>query len=65
MKPTEIRELTTPEIVTRLEEAQTELMKSRINHAVSAIENPASIRKTRREVARLKTILTERNNAGK
>jgi len=60
MKPSEIRELTTPEIVTRLQEAQTELMKSRINHAVSAIENPEIIRTTRREIARLKTILTER-----
>jgi len=34
--------------------------KIRFNHAISAVENPLKIRKARKNIARLKTILQER-----
>lgn len=60
MKAQDIRELTTEEIQARLEEEQDELLRLRLNHAVSAIESPAKISYLRKNIARLKTILRER-----
>lgn len=61
MDAKDIRELTDKEIVAKIKEEQELLTKMRFNHAVSAIENPAKIRHTKRTIARLNTILTERN----
>ncbi len=60
MRSTEIRDLTTEEIEVRLKDEQEKLLRLRLNHAVSAIENPSDIQKTRKSIARLNTILTER-----
>ncbi|MEM6261154.1 MAG: 50S ribosomal protein L29 [Bacteroidota bacterium] len=60
MRASEIRDLTTDEIVARLADEQDRLLRLRLNHAVSAIENPSDIRSARRTIARLQTILTER-----
>lgn len=63
MKAKEIRDLTTQEIVARLKSEGDKLLKLRLNHAVSSIESPSEIRETRKMLARLKTILTERQKA--
>ena len=63
MKSKEIRELNTEEILARINEEQEMLTRIRFNHAISAVENPLKIRKARKTVARLKTILNERNNS--
>jgi len=60
MKASEIRELTTEEIVARIQEDEEELGRLRLNHAISSIERPSEIQQLRRTVARLKTILHER-----
>lgn len=60
MKATDIRDLTLEEIQARLKEDQENLMRMRLNHAVSSIERPSEIQRLRRSVARLKTILRER-----
>jgi large subunit ribosomal protein L29 len=65
MKAKEIRDLTTDEIVARLREERDKLLKLRLNHAVSAIENPSEIQETRKTLARLNTILRERQLAEK
>ena len=61
MKASEIRDLTTEEIVARLKEETEKLLRLKLNHAVSAVERPSDILNTRRNVARLKTILTQRS----
>jgi large subunit ribosomal protein L29 len=61
MKSKEIRELNNEEILARVREEQELLTRIRFNHAISAVENPLKIRKARKTVARLKTILNERN----
>ena len=63
MKAKEIRDLSQKEIEARLKEEQDLLLRLRLNHAVSAIENPSEIRESRRTIARLKTILKERQLA--
>lgn len=60
MKTSEIRELTTPEIAERIENAKDELVRLKMNHAVSPLDNPLKIRHTRRDIARLQTELRKR-----
>ncbi|MDD2195787.1 MAG: 50S ribosomal protein L29 [Bacteroidales bacterium] len=62
MKATEIRELTDKEIVERIDTYQTQLLKLRINHAISPLDNPLKIKEMRGTIARMRTILTERTS---
>ncbi len=62
MKANEIRELTLDEITARIKEDEENLMRLRLNHAVSSIERPSEIQRLRRTIARLKTILRERES---
>ena len=61
MKNSEIKELSTAEIVERIEIEKGDLDKLELNHIISPIENPLLIRKSRRTIARLKTELIVRN----
>lgn len=60
MKNSEILELSTEEIVARINEERANLTKLRFAHTVSAIENPMRINKVRKDIARLNTELTNR-----
>jgi len=60
MKNSEIREMTTKEVVERIDTERAMLTKLRLNHAVSPLENPLKLRETRRNVARLNTELRKR-----
>jgi large subunit ribosomal protein L29 len=55
MKQSEIKELTTNEIVEKIEVETASLHKLKMVHAVSPLENPMQIRDARRNVARLKS----------
>ncbi|MFW5656288.1 MAG: 50S ribosomal protein L29 [Bacteroidota bacterium] len=60
MKNSEVRELGTNEIIERIENEQAFLLKQKMNHAVSPLDNPQKIMETRKNVARLKTELRKR-----
>ena len=60
MKVKEIRELTTEEINKKLVEAKEELFNLRIQQATGNLEKPSRIKDLRHTVARLKTVLRER-----
>jgi large subunit ribosomal protein L29 len=60
MKPAEIRELTNKEIEERIEAMETQQLKLQMNHAISPLDNPMKIVETRKDIARMKTVLTER-----
>ncbi len=60
MKTSEINELTSKEIVERLMEERENLTRLKLNHAVSPLENPMKIVESRRNVARMETILRSR-----
>ncbi len=60
MKNSEIRQLSTKEMIERIEEEKIRLVKMKMNHAISPLENPLEIRNVRRTIARLKTELRRR-----
>ena len=60
MKTAEIRELTTDEILARIDHFQNEIFKLRFRSATQELENPMLLRTLRRDIARLNTILGER-----
>jgi large subunit ribosomal protein L29 len=55
-----IRELSTADLIERLEEESKQLVKLRLNHAVSPLENPNKIKAYRKIIARIKTELRKR-----
>jgi large subunit ribosomal protein L29 len=59
-----IREFTTGEIIERLDEEKKQLVKLRLNHAVSPLENPNKIKAYRKTIARLETELRSRVRSG-
>ena len=64
-KPADIRDLTTDEIRDQIAQKQEELFRLRFRGATQQLENPALIKNLRRDVARMRTILREREMAGK
>ena len=59
-----IRELTTGEIIERLDEEKRQLTKLKLNHAVSPLENPNKIKAYRKTIARLVTEMRRRALSG-
>lgn len=59
MKTSELRELDYQELAERLAEAKAELFNLRFQLATNQLENTAQLRVTRREIARLATLVRE------
>ena len=60
MKNDEIKELSTQDLKDRLEQAQKDYLQQKINHTISPIDNPAKITQDRKNIARMKTELRQR-----
>ena len=58
--PKEIRDLSQVEVARRLDEAHHELFNLRFQYATGQLKNTARLGEVRREIARLRTILRER-----
>ena len=63
-KMNEFQKLTTEEINKKIVENKEELLKLRMKQATGTLENPARINELRKDVARLKTILRNREIEG-
>lgn len=63
MKQEVIQELSTAELIERLDEERKQLTRLRLNHAVSPLENPNKIKNYRRTIARMITELHKRKSA--
>jgi len=65
MKSSVIREMSLTELKERIENEKTMLIKLRMNHLVSSLENPLKLKYARKTIARLSTELTkrEKNNS--
>ena len=61
MKSAEIREVSVKDLQERIETEKVQLAKLKVQHAVSPVENPSIIKKNRRDIARMLTILREKN----
>jgi large subunit ribosomal protein L29 len=60
MKTADIRDLTPDEIGARVTQFQEELFRLRFRSATQELENPMLLRTLRKDIARLKTVLRER-----
>lgn len=59
----DLRGLDLAELEKRLAEEREKLMRDRFRHATAALENTASLKTSRRQIARLETIITEKKIA--
>jgi len=60
MKPSAIRELSVDEIRHQLDDAREKYFKARFQLATGQLKNTATLRQVRRQIARLATVLHER-----
>jgi len=65
MKAGEIRELSLEEIVRKRDDLSQEIFNLRFQHGVGQLENTAKLKQTRRDIARVNTILREKQQATK
>ena len=63
MKISKIREMSSPELKTELSELKSELFKLRFSLATNGLDNPMKIKEVKKDIARIKTVLTERKIA--
>jgi large subunit ribosomal protein L29 len=56
----DVKALSDQDLVQKIAEEALHLKRLKFSHAISPLENPMSIRQTRREIARLKTELRRR-----
>ena len=60
MKIKEIKELETKDLVEKVEAEVVKYNQMKLNHAISPLENPSEMKATRRDIARMKTELRQR-----
>ena len=60
MNPLEMRQLSPDELGARVTQWQEELFRMRCNQAIGQTTNPSAIRTMRRQIARAKTIINEK-----
>ena len=65
MKTVEFKNMTTAELNEKLKALKVELFNLRFRHAIGQLENPASIKTCKKDIAKVKTILRERELAKK
>ncbi len=61
MKNKEIRELATADLVAKIDAEVKNLNQAKLNHQVTPIEDNSQLRKAKKQIARLKTILNQQN----
>ena len=61
MKSAEIKDMSVQDLQERIEAETAKLASLKVQHAVSPVENPSIIKKSRRDIARMLTILRQKN----
>ena len=59
MKPDEIREMSVEERIRKADDLTEELFNLRFQHGIGQLENPQKLKQTKRDIARIKTIIRE------
>ena len=62
MKATDIRSLSVSELEAKLADLKKDLFMLRMQHATNHLDNPMKISAVRRDIARVKTVLREKQN---
>jgi len=63
VKPQSLRELGLPQLEAKHKELSEQLFRLRLQKAVGQLDNAVKVRETRRDIARVKTILKEKSSA--
>ena len=61
MKAAELKTMTSAELDAKLKELKAELFNLRLQHAINQLDNPHKITETKRDIARVMTVLREKN----
>ena len=64
MKISKIREMSSPDLEKELGELKSELFKLRFSLATNGLDNPMKIKEVKRDIAKIKTVLTQRELNG-
>ena len=64
MKAQEVRDMNTAELAVKLDDLKKDLFNLRLQHATNQLDNPIKIADVKRDIARVKTIIREREMAG-
>ncbi len=65
MKTPELRELSVKDLKERLDAEKANLVRMKVNHAVSPLEDTSKIGKARKNIARMLTVLNQKENESK
>ena len=63
MKASEVRDMTTIELDTKLADLKKELFALRFQHAINQLANPTRLKAVKKDIARVKTIINERSKS--
>lgn len=61
MKAKQVHDMTDAELEAKLVELKIELYNLRFSHATHQLTNPMQLKSTKRDIARIKTVLSERS----
>ena len=61
MKATELRKMASAELTSKLKELKSELFNLRFQNAINQLENPHKITEVKHDIARVMTVLREKN----
>lgn len=64
MKASEIRKMSDTDILNKIKELENEIFDLRMKQSTASLEKPHKINAARKDIARMKTTLTERKNQG-
>ena len=65
MKASNVRELNNEELAAKLVDLKKELFNLRLSHATGQLSNPLALNNVKKDIARIKTVLREREQATK
>ena len=65
MKASEIREMSVNELNEKLRDLKAELFNLRFQHTINQLDNPMRLKEVKKDIARIKTVLKQRELAAK
>ncbi|MCM1194497.1 MAG: 50S ribosomal protein L29 [Corallococcus sp.] len=65
MKASNVRELNNEELQAKLADLKKELFNLRLSHATGQLTNPLALNSVKKDIARIKTVLREREQSTK
>ena len=65
MKIAEIKDMTVEELNTKLADLKKDLFNLRLQHAINQLDNPLKIAEVKKDIARVNTIIRQKNMANK